>query len=696
MAVDNKGGSDLDVFEGLGKKSPGRSSQTPPPPPRSGNGPPPPPSLRGGDNGAKSTMLGMSSPALHPPPPPGAPASGPMRSAPPPPPGRGALPSVAAPPAKPSSSAQVNTPMFPPAISKSKPPPAPAAAAAPAAGGKLDMDWDDDEEATHVFDKDRDGSQADAAPLPPPQTSRGVQPPVSRPAPPPAKQTLLGVVAPPPPPPSMNPPHPGLPPPPQTLRPGGVPPPPSVGSAFARASSINSSSPGPAYPPPPPMDRPPQSLPLPPQQSTAPMAMPGRSSTAPGAPPPSAAASYRPPPPDIAPLPVPMPLPNRMEATALVRPPEPNRGLLYAGLIGGFLMVAAVVFYMWPHTGQIAVNVADAKGAPIPHLQIFIDGKKQCESAPCIVSDVATGSHTVKVEASGYDPTVDKAVAVESKKDMTVDFTLTPTAAAATGVKVQGTQQGAKLYVDDKEMGALPLELKDLQPGSHKVRIAAGDRYTAVEKTVTIANNEMQDLGSVSLKVIKGKVTVTLGTPGAKVFLVSGGDRREILQMPISLEIPDAATKTWTLVASKPGFTDYNQPVSFDDGQAEKAFTVTLEPKGAAAPAGPAVAWTPPPAPAPAYHPPAPTPAPPKEKETPAATEPSSGGGSGQAFLNINSIPASSVILDGKPIGQTPKLKFPVSPGSHSVLFVNADQGFKKQISVSVGAGETKPAIGKN
>jgi hypothetical protein len=65
-----------------------------------------------------------------------------------------------------------------------------------------------------------------------------------------------------------------------------------------------------------------------------------------------------------------------------------------------------------------------------------------------------------------------------------------------------------------------------------------------------------------------------------------------------------------------------------------------------------------------------------------------------QAFLNINSIPVSSVILDGMPIGSTPKVKFPVSPGSHSILFVNADQGFKKQISVAVEAGETKGAIG--
>jgi hypothetical protein len=67
----------------------------------------------------------------------------------------------------------------------------------------------------------------------------------------------------------------------------------------------------------------------------------------------------------------------------------------------------------------------------------------------------------------------------------------------------------------------------------------------------------------------------------------------------------------------------------------------------------------------------------------------------GESFLNINSIPASSVVLDGKPIGNTPKVHVTVTPGTHSVLFVNAEQGLKKQISVTVGAGETRPAIAK-
>jgi hypothetical protein len=53
------------------------------------------------------------------------------------------------------------------------------------------------------------------------------------------------------------------------------------------------------------------------------------------------------------------------------------------------------------------------------------------------------------------------------------------------------------------------------------------------------------------------------------------------------------------------------------------------------------------------------------------------------------------VVLDGQPIGNTPKLHVKVSPGSHTVLFVNTELQLKKSMSVSVGSGETKKAIAK-
>ena len=53
------------------------------------------------------------------------------------------------------------------------------------------------------------------------------------------------------------------------------------------------------------------------------------------------------------------------------------------------------------------------------------------------------------------------------------------------------------------------------------------------------------------------------------------------------------------------------------------------------------------------------------------------------------------MVLDGKPIGQTPQVHVTVNAGSHQIVFVNADQGLRKQVTVTVGAGETKVAAAK-
>lgn len=63
-------------------------------------------------------------------------------------------------------------------------------------------------------------------------------------------------------------------------------------------------------------------------------------------------------------------------------------------------------------------------------------------------------------------------------------------------------------------------------------------------------------------------------------------------------------------------------------------------------------------------------------------------------YLNINSIPTSKVVLDGKVLGSTPKVKVKVTPGVHLVTFVNTD-GVKFEKSVLVVAGETVSVVHK-
>lgn len=60
---------------------------------------------------------------------------------------------------------------------------------------------------------------------------------------------------------------------------------------------------------------------------------------------------------------------------------------------------------------------------------------------------------------------------------------------------------------------------------------------------------------------------------------------------------------------------------------------------------------------------------------------------SDKAMLSISSNPPANVVVDGRPIGQSPKL-VRLSPGTHTVVFVGSE-GRRVQ-TVQVGAGQTK------
>ncbi len=599
------------------------------------------------------TLLGVTSPAAMPV---AAPASPGTSSLPPPPPGRTSLPPVA-----PASPAEVG-----------------------ARPGGVDVDWDDEDEATQIFDKDGDlplirrGAPLPAAGTPPPSA--------------PLKATLLGIMAPPsggtgrfsppPPGPSSRSSIPGALPPPGV---GTLPPPPpamlqGLGSTLSRS-----------LPPPPgmPISTPPLTA-LPAPGTTLPPARPG-------------AVSGQPP-------------IRSLEATALLRPGQAPMGRW--GWIGlAAAAVVGIVMFLVPHTGRIVVNVTDPKGSAVGRVDIYVDGRKQCDTAPCIVEQQSTGTHEVKVVADGYDVPTSQGLTVEWRKDVQATFLL-GASTKGTGIRVGGTQPGVKLYVDDKEIGPLPQDYREMSPGDHVVKIVGSERYQPLERRVSLEKDKVEDLGTVTLKVVKGKVTITLATPGARVFLVSGTDRREIQTLPISVDIETA--KNWSLQASRPGYTDYNQAISFDDGQAEKTYVVSLDPRTGQPAAN---AWAPPPqpqfgasplpmapkpvalpltgGPAPLFNPPpaaqhvgAPAPAQaPAAAATPAAA--AGAGGASESFLNINSIPPSTAFLDGKQLGPTPRVHVSVSPGMHQVKFVNAEQQLTKTISVSVGAGQTQMAVAK-
>ncbi|MFO7177274.1 MAG: PEGA domain-containing protein [Pseudomonadota bacterium] len=535
-------------------------------------------------------------------------------------------------------------------------------------------------------------------PAPPARITSSVPPPPPplRPTPPPPSAAISSFPAPPPPPPLSSTGVRGSPPPPPPpLRPDEQTPPIHVDATgplprgsvdidwddedeattiFDRGQedpsrSLLRSAPPPAAGAPPPRIP----SPVPPPTPSAGVTARGRSTT----------PMHRPlsvPPPSLPPPRSPMPPSPRTTAVAATSPlsvsaanveypgaASRSRTLMIVGAVA-LVAVAALIVLLLPSTGSLVVTVAGPGNTVVSDLEVFVDGEKRCSSSPCRVEDLAAGTHLVKVTATGYEPTADQGVKVEAGDEAVYNVRLNR--GGSTGLSVKAEGRGLKLWVDGKEIGPLPQEISDISPGQHTIRIDGSERYESFEQQVTIEPNRVLSLEP-KLKVKKGLATIKAGTnaQGATVLLVSGSERRPVPQLPLAVDIQ--MDKPYTIVATKPGFKKFEQPVTFDDGQAERTFVIDLVPEEAASAAAYAQRAAVPRAPAPAR---------------PAAPAPRSD--VGQAKLNINSIPASNVILDGKPLGSTPKVGIVVSPGPHVIIFAHPEYG-RKAKSVNAQAGKT-------
>ena len=236
-----------------------------------------------------------------------------------------------------------------------------------------------------------------------------------------------------------------------------------------------------------------------------------------------------------------------------------------------FLVVPA--WFLLGRTGRVVVNVLDEKGIGPSRVETFIDGKKQCDTTPCVIDPAVKGAHEVKILAEGYSNPPDRSILVEPGRDATVSVTLVPKPA---GIRVSGSQPSVELYLDGKEVGPLPQEVLGLPAGDHLIRLAGSERrYQAIERKVLLVRGEVLDLGEQMLKVLVGAVNIVLQTPGARVSIHSGSDTRE-LPTPIAIELD--TSKSWSISARKAGYQDFEQTVTFDDGVPEKTIEVVLDP----------------------------------------------------------------------------------------------------------------------
>jgi serine/threonine-protein kinase len=354
-------------------------------------------------------------------------------------------------------------------------------------------------------------------------------------------------------------------------------------------------------------------------------------------------------------------------------------------------MAAAVVILgavlgllLRPAKGSLIVTVSGVGSRSIDAVEVLVDGEVVCSTSPCRV-DLKAGTHLVQARAAGHQAAAEIAIVISGGQEAVHNVTLQRT--GGTGIKVSAQGAGLKLYVDGNEIGPLPQELPDMTPGEHSIRVAGNDRYAPYEQRINVQVGQMETIGPLSLRVVKGLATVQPG-PGAaeaKVTLESGNDRRILPDLPARLDIP--TDRDHTLVATRRGYSTYREKLVFEDGAAEKVFVVSLTKIGEETPPAGGIVEPPqqpsndptPPAQTRPQQPPTELPKPPPQASAPTGT----------ATLNINSIPRSNVLLDGKPIGQTPKIGVTVSAGTHTVVFIKDEERKTSTITVPEGGNKT-------
>jgi hypothetical protein len=388
------------------------------------------------------------------------------------------------------------------------------------------------------------------------------------------------------------------------------------------------------------------------------------------------------------------------------RPAQTGRSLVKSAVVIFALSALATVLVLRLFTGgdgSASVTAVDSDNRAVEQAQVLVDGKVACSSLPCSLDKLAAGKHRISVQA-GQLQSPEQIVAIRSGKESKVTFSLSRAAGTA-GLHVRvAAAPGLHVFIDGEDKGEVPVTLGGLVAGDVTLKIAGNPLYAPFSQTVSLKPGTTLTFEP-KLVPVKAMITIRPGdnAQGAFVEVVGGDKRQALFELPAKVEVAPGAS--YKVRATRRGYRDFDADVAFSDTEAEKEVRVDLDPAGSAVPTrAPAVSVPATPTPTPA---PAPAPAPkglsaalaaaiaPNAPATPAtpAPVPAPAATAGSGTLNINSIPISNVLVDGRPVGPTPR-QMSVPAGKHSITFVHPTLG-RKSITVNVNAGKTALAATK-
>ena len=205
-------------------------------------------------------------------------------------------------------------------------------------------------------------------------------------------------------------------------------------------------------------------------------------------------------------------------------------------------------------TGFLAINSEPDEA------DVYVDGKHYGKTT-AVVTDLAEGSHTLKLEKQGY-VTLTKTINIVKGETLKLNETLQTLSSQKTYLIVKANQPDAMIYIDDEPINTGEAS-KSVNIGStHTYRIEC-DLYHTEIGTVTITDRVTVDK---KLRPNFGYINVTTSPEqGAKVYV----DGKYIGESPIKTD--KLASGTHTVRVMKEMFKMKEQTFTVNDGQTTNA-----------------------------------------------------------------------------------------------------------------------------
>lgn len=271
--------------------------------------------------------------------------------------------------------------------------------------------------------------------------------------------------------------------------------------------------------------------------------------------------------------------------------------------------------------------------ADVPDAEVWLDGNKHPDSTPTVIRKVIVGPHVIEVRKAPAMPWK-QTVNVEEGKPTKVRAELEATIGGPSGtVRVLANVDKARVFLDGKDMGPQPLDVKDISPGEHVIEVKAPGYMTA-EKRVTVGAGDAQVL-KIDLQpeaaADSGVVKVVSRVPEATVYI----DGKNVGSVPQEATLPPGEHY---VTVEKKGYTKFEKKLRVQTGQ---TMTVSADLKAV--------------------------------------------GG-----INVVSNPAGAeILIDGISVGKTPMKKEDIDVGDH-ILTVRAPNFYNFEKTITVKGGDTQ------